>query len=935
MTLGFVCVVASLAVGAVEKMCFPFPVSHDSPDNVVNMRGLLDAPAGKYGFLRSEGEHFVHSNGTVRLNGINLTGPAVFPSHVEADALADRFARFGFNCVRLHFFDCAYSNAIGIVRRGIFVENEFPRRKLDPERVDRLHYLVAALKQRGIYTDVNLRVGRTLDTRDGVVPSGFANRGANFLDPKLRAFEKEYARDLLTRKNAYTGLSLAEDPAVALVEIYNENGLLSYHYYENKLEKLPEPYRSQLAESRRRYRERTGKDDFVGHLTELDRAYWIDMRDYLKNELAVKCPVVGTVLEYSPPHTQAELDAVDIHLYWEHPEKGVAWWRSVLDAQFPGCCILGGGDARVKGKPFLVTESNNPYPSPFGSEYQPILHAYGAFQDWTGVFAYTWNCTTNAEPQSMEFYFSYAPRVDCVAHFPAVAALFLRGDVTRYRRRIDLNLPKDVFAENLRKLGGPAKLQGVASASGRTLDETLVLVHGVGVDVTAKTPAVADAAWEKTAGRTRYESDTGELTWFAGDLGTRRFTADTAGTKFLSGYTKDQRVTFADGVALKVGETGRGWAAVSLVSKDDTGFGADGRAARLLLTATAGGANTGLKTEPVPGKEGRRLLGLKGEWGTAPYLVEGVPLALALKVEPLRVRCWALDPTGARKCDVAVAAASDGTSIVRVDPSFQTLWYEIEIVESAAEVKRRQVVAQTEARIWKGTAGELPYRFHAPTVSKSGQRYPLVVLMHGAGSRGTDNVRQVNNGGRDLFDWSRRMGRDFFFLAPQCPAGRQWVDGPWGALTHTMSERPNSQMATALELIEETVRREAVDPARVYVMGISMGGYATWELLQRRPDLFAGALPCCGGGDVALAGRLKDVPVWAFHGDDDGVVPVSRSRDMVAALRNVGAPVLYREYPGVNHDCWTRTFADDTVFDWLFAQKKGRLEYGVEKNDVH
>ena len=135
----------------------------------------------------------------------------------------------------------------------------------------------------------------------------------------------------------------------------------------------------------------------------------------------------------------------------------------MLDAQFPGCCILGGGDARVKGKPFLVTESNNPYPSPFGSEYQPILHAYGAFQDWAGVFAYTWNCTTNAEPQAMEFYFSYAPRSDCVAHFPAVAALFLRGDVKHHRRRIDVNLPREVFADRLRSVGRTVRLQSEKS----------------------------------------------------------------------------------------------------------------------------------------------------------------------------------------------------------------------------------------------------------------------------------------------------------------------------------------------------------------------------------------------------------------------------------------------------------------------------------------
>ena len=102
-----------------------------------------------------------------------------------------------------------------------------------------------------------------------------------------------------------------------------------------------------------------------------------------------------------------------------------------------------------------------------------------------------------------------------------------------------------------------------------------------------------------------------------------------------------------------------------------------------------------------------------------------------------------------------------------------------------------------------------------------------------------------------------------------------------------------------------------------------MGGYAAWELLQRRPELFAAALPCCGGGDVALAPQLKDVAIWAFHGSEDKTVPVCRSRDMVSAIREAGGrKVTYKEFDGLGHNVWTLAFGDDKVFDWLFSQQR-------------
>ena len=138
-----------------------------------------------------------------------------------------------------------------------------------------------------------------------------------------------------------------------------------------------------------------------------------------------------------------------------------------------------------------------------------------------------------------------------------------------------------------------------------------------------------------------------------------------------------------------------------------------------------------------------------------------------------------------------------------------------------------------------------------------------------------------------------------------------------------MTPEPNVPMRMAMEIIDDVRTRYPVDLERIYVMGISMCGYATWELCQRRPELFAAALPCCGGGDPAYAARLVDIPIWAFHGDKDKSVPVVRSRLMVEAIKAAGGTkIKYREYPGMAHNVWTPTFSDDSVFEWLFRQRK-------------
>jgi predicted peptidase len=243
---------------------------------------------------------------------------------------------------------------------------------------------------------------------------------------------------------------------------------------------------------------------------------------------------------------------------------------------------------------------------------------------------------------------------------------------------------------------------------------------------------------------------------------------------------------------------------------------------------------------------------------------------------------------------------------------------------SAASLFAQGAEALTAAETFKTSDGEtLKYRLHMPEALAAGAKVPLILFLHGAGERGDDNARQLKHGVADLIRFSQTNGQAVV-LAPQCPTGQQWVNVNWNALSHSMPSMPSAPMKLALLLLQEKLASLPVDPSRIYVTGISMGGYGAWDIVQRKPELFAAAIPICGGGDTRLATEIKRVPLWVFHGDQDGAVPVSRSRDMVNALKASDANVQYREYPGAGHDVWTRTYADTTVLTWLFAQRKTR-----------
>ncbi len=216
----------------------------------------------------------------------------------------------------------------------------------------------------------------------------------------------------------------------------------------------------------------------------------------------------------------------------------------------------------------------------------------------------------------------------------------------------------------------------------------------------------------------------------------------------------------------------------------------------------------------------------------------------------------------------------------------------------------------------------LKYRLLKPTKYNVNRQYPLVLFLHGAGERGDDNKVQLVHGMKEFLDPARRENMPCYVVAAQCPAGKRWVEVDWSAPSSKMPEQASDSLGLAIKLVQSMIETAAVDPNRVYITGLSMGGYGTWDAVARHPEIFAAAAPICGGGDPATAPRFKHVALWAFHGDQDQAVKVERSRQMIEALKEAGGEPKYTEYAGVGHDSWTQTYRNQEFHDWLFAQRR-------------
>ncbi|MBN2191004.1 MAG: prolyl oligopeptidase family serine peptidase [Candidatus Aureabacteria bacterium] len=229
----------------------------------------------------------------------------------------------------------------------------------------------------------------------------------------------------------------------------------------------------------------------------------------------------------------------------------------------------------------------------------------------------------------------------------------------------------------------------------------------------------------------------------------------------------------------------------------------------------------------------------------------------------------------------------------------------------------------TQAHIFKDASGKkIPYRIYIPPGLRKKKKYPLVLFFHGSLERGSDNLRQMSYGIRELIGYSKSHGEPVFMLAPQCSRREEWVKISYSGISHKMAAAPTNALKLAMALLDDTVKEKPIDTKRIYVVGLSMGGFAVWDIIERRPEYFAAAIPICGGGDISKAGSLAKIPIWAFHGELDDVVAVRRSRSMIDAIRKKGGKPFYTEYPDGEHDAWVPTFKNKKVFEWLLKQRK-------------
>ncbi|MDR1283471.1 MAG: hypothetical protein LBK99_22020, partial [Opitutaceae bacterium] len=415
--------------------------------------------------------------------------------------------------------------------------------------------------------------------------------------------------------------------------------------------------------------------DWLRFLWQTEERYWLAMRDYLRHDLGVRSLLIGTQLgAYSIFPIQQQLDALDIHAYWQHPEfhgdrndrnnwtvgnKSMVSDPSGAYASYPSLY-------RVAGKPYLLTEYNHPSPNTYGAEAFPIISAYAAFQDWDAIFAYSWAhgvISWDAGYQTGNFDIDQNP-VKLVT-LPLAAALFRRGDVDTPGPAHLKTIPvaPDAALDSLRRSG----TRLAADLFGGSRHEALRIPYAVRLarpgeagahPAPTRAPAYAWTGPITTRG--------GALTWDAApDAGL--FTIRTPRTKAAIGFTRS-RAHDLGGLVIRPAPNRQDWATIALTQTLGPRIGAPGRA---LLIACGDMENTGQIWKNASKNN-------VTDWGHAPTLVEGIPadITLALVAPATTLTVWALDARGQRATPVP-ATITGNTAHFSIGPAYKTLWYEI------------------------------------------------------------------------------------------------------------------------------------------------------------------------------------------------------------------------------------------------------------------
>jgi hypothetical protein len=669
----------------------PFTLDHRAAilaPSPVDVSFLLDAPAGNHGFLRIQNGHLTTAdNHRIRLWGVNITdwspGSQQIPTKADAPFIASTLARFGINAVRLQFLDLP-------APRGL-IAPAADTRTLDPTQLDREDFFLAELKKRGIYADLNLLVGRQFTAADGVHDPTLLTGGAkvtSLYDARQIELQREYAAQLLTHLNPYTHLRWADDPELAIVEINNENVFyVGYHapsaFYQDELTQLYNTWLSthlpagQISKLRTlaavpptapvplfsaQQQAHAQPPRFYAEAAfylDIQRTYFADMQQYLKQTLGYKSLVIGTAdfkhtaTPYPNLLSTYPMDIIDSHDYWQHSEEAVPKSPMVNDALHSTPVRLSRG--AIAAKPFMVSETNEPFPNDFAAENIPILAAYAALQDWDAVFWYTFEPKPSPTAQPLigdAFDLSFDPIK--MPELASGALLFLRSDVAPARELTTRSLdPKQVFDSILLPwserpyftLGFPL---------------TLPLQHEVRIAPTSPPPPKPPRIKPHPI-----LSDTHELAWYTWPTSSGEVTIDTPRSQGLIGFVKAQHKSLSN-LTVSVGND---FAAILLSSLDDQPIATS---THLLLVAAARTQNTGQIWKPDHSD--------LSNYGHAPTLIEPVRATLTLhNLTP--AKSITLQPLGGdgQPLGSPVPATPKGPDWT-VSLSAQTTWYQLTVL---------------------------------------------------------------------------------------------------------------------------------------------------------------------------------------------------------------------------------------------------------------
>lgn len=611
------------------RLDFPRSIQVGSP---LDFSCMLDAPAGKYGRITVAPDgHFSFEKAPekrIRFVGVNLCGRAQFLTHTESDALAERLARLGYNAIRIHHHD------------NWLVKKEAPDSlTLDMEMLDRLEYLFAACRKRGIYITTDVYVSRKLKSGDKIpewISNGRGYQMKALLPISRAAMEnwKEFARRWLTHRNPYTGMTWAEDPALYLVSFTNENNLYA------KLAEEPgiaEQYRKLFVKWMKQNHpgEKTGEvvvqnRRFLEFLYTVQHRSILEQAKFLKEELGLQALRTDVNMHNKTPLAliRRDLDTVDDHKYHDHPRFPINPWKLPgLYRQRSSIASLGNEvpeqlfAPRLFGKPFSITEYKFCAPNRFRSEGGPMIGGYAALQGWDALYQFAWAHSDRAVRGDMQIgTFDFANEPLAQLSDRLVMFLFRRGDVAASESRFAWNIPKDFWNSNL-----PVECPVNFSRLG--------LIAGIGTAVDGKTiPGVTLLSFKEAAGKTplpdakiqtlrRILSESGVAASSTGQLrlDSRKNTLAIRTPRTLS-------ATLASG-ALEAGELMvSGIASPTTVSVSSLNAEPISRSRQLLLFHLTDVLDSGTTFK---GERRQYLL----KWGKLPHLVLRSPAKIALQLD--------------------------------------------------------------------------------------------------------------------------------------------------------------------------------------------------------------------------------------------------------------------------------------------------------------